>query len=367
MMWRKCAFALAGGTWIAIMVAILLLIVAIQSFLRYQSAIYSFSGTGFIMSDPLIGYTGMPNAEMHHLTPPVYDVYTNDRGGRDSYRGRPAPKKVDFLFLGNSYVWGGGVSDEETFAKTVARRLGVSVFNAAQPNYSMLAALLTIDKFADMRPQYIVFGYMAELLSTNFSPCGHITAVFCRPMAYLDRRPTGLEMQPPGDAQVYSDYVHDILFHHAFGWQDIYWTAYQDIFLTISNRTRVQNLPRQSRTEANSDWKSDAVWNALGLRLLVDEMAKKASSLGATLIFVNIGDPSYSPPHEVVEAIEDGQSSGRFLYVDCAPLLQQAADARGMDHIRFPQDGHFTAAAHRIVADAIASLVSHEALPQETR
>src|ERR1700730_17932439 len=115
---RQLALGLAGGTWIALTVSIALSILGIQSFLRYRAAAFSFSGTGFITSDPVIGHTGMPNAEMHHLVPPVYDVFTNDRGGRDSHRGRQAPEKIDFLFLGDSYTWGGGVADDDTFAKT---------------------------------------------------------------------------------------------------------------------------------------------------------------------------------------------------------------------------------------------------------
>src|ERR1700720_7195 len=145
---RQFAFGLGAGAWLSVIAAILLLIFGIQSFFHYRAATFPFSGTGFIVFDPHIGYAGMPNAEMHHTAPPVYHVFTNDRGGRDSYRGKKAPEKVDFLFTGDSYVWGAGVPDEDTFAKALARRLGVSVFNAAEPNYSMVAALLSIDKFA---------------------------------------------------------------------------------------------------------------------------------------------------------------------------------------------------------------------------
>ena len=356
---RQFAFGLAGGTWIALIAATALSIFGIQSFLHYQATPFPFFGTGFIMSDPVIGYTGMPNAEMHHVVPPVYDVFTNHRGGRDSYLGQQAPENIDFLFVGDSYTWGGGVSDEETFVKTLGRRLGASVFNAAEPNYSMVPALLSIEKFADMKPRYIVFGFLAEALPGIFLPCAHKTALLCRPMAYLDRGPIGLEMRPPGDGQLYSSYVRDIVFHHSFGWRDIYWTAYRDISLTISNRTRIA---REGHREADSDWRSDPAWHVLGLRLLVDEMVKKASSLGARLIFLNIS-PSwvsgadYTPPREVMEALEEERNSGRLLYVDCVPLLREAAAAHGIDHVRIPGDGHFTAAAHAIVADEIAAVV----------
>ena len=89
---RQFAFGLAGGTWIALIAATALSIFGIQSFLHYQATPFPFFGTGFIMSDPVIGYTGMPNAEMHHVVPPVYDVFTNHRGGRDSYLGQQAPE-----------------------------------------------------------------------------------------------------------------------------------------------------------------------------------------------------------------------------------------------------------------------------------
>jgi hypothetical protein len=91
-------------------------------------------------------------------------------------------------------------------------------------------------------------------------------------------------------------------------------------------------------------------------------MAKKASSIGAKLIFVNMtNQENYSPPQEVMQAIEDGRSSDKFLYVDSSSLLQEAASAHGADHVRIPGDPHFTAAGHGIIADAIAAAISHYA------
>jgi len=319
-----------------------------------------FSGTGFIVSDPHIGYVGMPNAEMHHLAPPVYHVFTNDRGGRDSYRGKKAAKKVDFLFVGDSQVWGAGVPDEDTFPKILTRQLGVSVFNAAEPNYSMVAALLSIDKFAHMRPRYIVFGFLAEVLPGIFSPCSHKTALLCRPMAYLDRASVGVEMRPPaGDGHIYSAYVREIVFLHSFGWRDIYWAAYRDISLTLSNAKRVQDLAGQGSTAKASNWTNDPAWSALGLRFLIDEMAKKTSSVGVRLICLNMTNlENYRPSQEVMQAIEDGRSGDKFLYVDSSSLLQEAGSAHGAHYVRIPRYGHFTAVGHGIIADAIAAAVS---------
>jgi hypothetical protein len=362
---RQLASGFGAAAWLSVIAAILLSIFGIQAIFHYRAATFPFSGTGFIVSDPHIGYAGMPNAEMHYLGSPVYHVFTNERGGRDSYRGKKAPEKVDFLFVGDSYIWGAGVSDEDTFAKALARQLGVSVFNAAEPNYSMVAALLSIDKFADMKPRYVVFGFMAEVLPGIFSPCAHTTALLCRAMAYLDRGPAGLEIRPPADdAHIYSAYIREIVFQHSFGLRDIYWAAYRDISLTLSNAKRVRALARQGGGGKASDWTNDPRWSALGLRFLIDEMAKKASSLGARLMFLNLPNhENYSPPQEVLQAIEDGRSGGKFLYTDSSPLLREAAASHGIHHVRIPGDGHFTAAGHGIIADAIAAALDSRSLP----
>jgi len=355
---QRYALGLATVAWLTVLIVLLSTIFGIQSAIRYRAATFPFSGSGFIVSDPRIGYVGMPNAEMHHLALPVYDVFTNTRGGRDSYRGKEAPANADFLFLGDSYTWGGGVADDQTFAKALSRQLGVPVFNAAVPNYSMVASLLSIDNFSDLSPRYIVYGFSANRLAGIFSPCAHTLALLCRPMVYLDRGSAGLEIRPPDSADLYLAYMRDIVFRHSFGWRDIYWTAYRDIFIAKSNMKRASDRSEQVAERPSANWVDDPMWKAVGFRFLLDRMIDKAGSLNATLILLNLRDQdNYVLPLGVAETIHNARDRGKVLYIDAAVLLQQAAIEHGIDYIRIPHDGHLTSVGHEIVADALAAAV----------
>jgi len=59
-----------------------------------------FAGRSFIQHDPLIGYAARPAVTMQHLTPPVFAIYTDDRGCRTDAPGQAAPTAVDLLAIG---------------------------------------------------------------------------------------------------------------------------------------------------------------------------------------------------------------------------------------------------------------------------
>ena len=48
-----------------------------------------------------------------------------------------------FSVLGDSFTWGGGVQDEGTYPRLLAQRLGLTVFNAAEPGYGGVAMALS--------------------------------------------------------------------------------------------------------------------------------------------------------------------------------------------------------------------------------
>jgi GNAT superfamily N-acetyltransferase len=361
---RRLASLLASSVWLAVAAVVPASIFGVQAWCHYWATAYYFSGTGFVSEDSRIGYVGMPNGEFHHLVPPVYDAFTDDRGGRADRLGRHAPERVDVLFLGDSFTWGGGVQDEGTFPRLLADRAGLAVFNAAEPGYGGVAMALSIDKFADLRPRYIVFGFLNEQMWRNFSPCSAGGIFVCLPMAYLDGDWAHLEILPPLDnGHAYVSYIKEMLFPHSFGWRDVYWAAYRDVYMTFANR-RSPNHPGAfwpSRGDAQKyfDRAFDAEWRGQGLRFLVERVVEKASALGAKVIFLFLpSDVGLSPPlPEVDAAIGDLRSQGTLIYVDTAPKLREAAALHGIDFVRLPGDGHPTATANEIIAEAIATAI----------
>jgi hypothetical protein len=339
-------------------------ILTAQAWFKHASPIYNVSGSGYVAEDPVIGYVGMPNAEMHHLVPPLYSAFTDDRGGREDRLGRNAPANIDALFIGDSYTWGDGVQVEDTFPKLLGQRLGLTVFNAAVPSYGVVNALLSIDKFIDLKPRYIVFGFLNDQLRRNYSPCADSGVFLCRPTAYLDGDADHLEIRLPLDhGHTHVRYLREIEFSHIFGWRDVYWAAYRDVYMTLANTRRPSNSPPgdfwPTRGDASRYFERafDPKWRERGLRFLVERMASKAESIDAQLIFVYIpSDRLVSPPGpEVDEAIRPLIRDGRLTFLDMTPALREGARSSEMF---FLSNNHPTPAANQIIADNIAAAIA---------
>jgi hypothetical protein len=189
-------------------------------------------------------------------------------------------------------------------------------------------------------------------------------------MAYLDGDWAHLEIKPPFDnGHTYVSYIKEMFLPHSFGWRDVYWSAYRDIYMTFANRPSPTHpgafWPSRGDAQKYFDRAYDARWRGHGLRFLVDLLVKKASALRAKLVFLYLpSDVALSPPlPEVGEAIADLNSQGTLTFVDTGPKLREAAATHGIDFVRLPGDGHPTATANQIIAESIADAISRPDIP----
>src|SRR5215216_6358964 len=105
-------------------------------------------GDPIVVYDPEVGFVPRPNSSSVStgFAPngmPIfhYNLYTDSRGARVSRPGEQTPGQIDILFIGDSFTWGHGVQNEQTFAAKIANALGLSGANLAMGSYGGPQAL----------------------------------------------------------------------------------------------------------------------------------------------------------------------------------------------------------------------------------
>ena len=95
-------------------------------FLRQAiSALFKSGEVGIWQEDPVLGWVNIPNSVGQHRKPLVYDVtyHIDERGHRESGGTYDRPKVI---ILGDSYAFGQGVEDSETFPAELQGRFDTS-------------------------------------------------------------------------------------------------------------------------------------------------------------------------------------------------------------------------------------------------
>ena len=154
----------------------------------------------FMLDDDLLGYAPKKNSQVRARNfrgdVLVYDaVYTI---GENGLRITPPHQQGDLagciVFFGDSFTFGDGVNDEETYPYQVGRRLGVgyATYNFAVTAYGphqMLAALQAgrVDTVADCRPTHFIYlfipAHVARVAGIIDSYCAQPRYRFSNPMA----------------------------------------------------------------------------------------------------------------------------------------------------------------------------------------
>jgi len=96
-----------------------------------------------------------------------FSYRTNADGFRDKQRGAKEKGKCRVLVLGDSYVFGYAVREDESFPQVTERllrsagRRDIEVMNAGIPGYNTVQELCVLEKFAEKyRPDLVVLAYV---------------------------------------------------------------------------------------------------------------------------------------------------------------------------------------------------------------
>jgi hypothetical protein len=130
--------------------------------------------------DPVLGWANRAGARANFAKAEfAYPVAINTQGLRDKEVG---PKQAEILrlaVLGDSFVWGWGVSDEERFTQILeASNPRLETLNFGVSGYGPAQYLLQLDEVLSFEPDFVLltFSLGSDLVDTNVSLDG------CRPI-----------------------------------------------------------------------------------------------------------------------------------------------------------------------------------------
>jgi len=186
---RKALFFLITGIFTTLLiVAITLGYYGVKAYCFYEETCKNggWEGDSCVRNDAEVGYVPTENTWSRHRVDPVFTICTDNRGGRVADHHMTAPAKVDALFIGCSFTWGHGVEEPDTYAQHLHCRTGYEVYNAGVASYGTTTALLSIKRYADLRPKLLVYGYIDHHKLRSISPSAFSSCPIVRPVPFVD-------------------------------------------------------------------------------------------------------------------------------------------------------------------------------------
>ena len=106
--------------------------------------------------DSSLGYTSKPGRFLFSTNESTSECLINSQGLRDTEAALDSPQ---IIVLGDSYAWGWGVKQNETFAKILAAKTGLKVLNAGVPSYGTAREIMLLKRIKRDRLRYLIIQY----------------------------------------------------------------------------------------------------------------------------------------------------------------------------------------------------------------
>lgn len=263
-------------------------------------------------------------------------IHINSLGLRGAEVTTAPGKRIRILMLGDSYTFGSGVRDEETFGAVAERSLGrpdVDVINAGVPGYGVFQMQRMLERLAPiLQPRVVVLTI-----------------------------PTGdVFRQPFADARAEREYLESerrrmTLRHYSRLGLFLYRRLYY-----LRNRLLGTTRSVPNQTDMPNDAIFGDLWNRDQARLRA--MAEVCEPLGAQLVIMPW--PQDTQPPAWNEALAEGvEHLATRQGVVALTGLDQALGSHASGQLVIAGDGHPSAIAHavagRYLADALRDLIAH--------
>jgi len=355
-MTRRRYFLLAGVT---VSVSVLLSIIVMEVVLRWSASPSDSGGRlddGLFGYDARLGWTVSRDWRGGHVHSD-YDVkYTTNGFG---HRGVPVatakqPGEKRYAYLGDSFTFGMGVNDDETFTEVLASRGKVRHLNFGVPGYSTdQEVLYAEDKVARFEPDVVVLVvYLGNDLIDNLAPYP-LQVDFAKPYFELENGNLAIRNTPvprqPKPAALRARSFSSVVLQGVKTKQSL--LGRSEILRRLGYRDRADDI---SGVLADNVEPSIELFDALLQRL--DEGVR---SMNAKLVVALL--PGRSFVHEPRGYSAQYQDYIRRLIMarlkktdigvlDLGSELRRQFD-KGETDLYFPLDGHLTVNGHRIMAD----------------
>ena len=308
-----------------------------------------------IEPDAEIGFVPVRNGASLRRHPRAglsYHVFTSDRRARVGRRGERTAPEVGLLTVGDSFSWGHGVENEDTYTSRLAARWRVPAANLAFPAWGTVQSLQMLRRSLDLRPRLVVYGFIADHMKRNVSPCAPAYGPLCLPFSHMGLDEAGAPVIRPPDARLFDvnrRFWEDFFFAKSLGPRQV----------VAAGEAEIARLLRTPRAEAPDD---PAMRERI-LETLIGAMAESASSIGATLVVVNLPYLERGTTNPVPAPLRDALAHRpEVALVDLAPAVWRHYADPAAPSLRFAHDRHPDPLAHALFADAIDGFVRSRGL-----
>jgi hypothetical protein len=276
----------------------------------------------------------------------AYHVFTSDRRARVARRGERTPPRVDLLALGCSFTWGHGVESDEAYPTILARRLGVPAANLAFSAYGTVQSLQTLRRSLDLRPRVVVYGFMADHMKRNLSPCAPAYGPLCLPISYVDFARDGApEIRSPDGS------LFDLnrRFWETFFLRENAWPR-QLLIAGEADLARVARTPKAPPDTPTTRERS--------LEMLLGKMHEASTSAGARLLVVHIPYFERGTTNDVPAPLRAALSHVPGpAFLDLTPAVRRYYEDPARPLLRFDRDRHPNGRAHELIASEIERFI----------
>jgi lysophospholipase L1-like esterase len=268
--------------------------------------------------------------------------------GREIAREKP-PGVRRVLLLGDSFAYGIGVADDETFAARLERLLpGVEVINTGVNGYGTAQELLLLrDEGVALAPDLVVLVFFWNDVGNSYNrafPRFRLEGerlVWPEPMAVSPAAPSSERRRWLRHSYAYR-FVSDRLKLAGFA-------------LKVALGLPVETTDFVDPADREAAWRLEAA--------LLREMRDLAARAGARFAILPIPDQVQVEPdasvvgldpadYDVLGRLQEIASQLGVPVIDLAPALRAEA-ARGGERLYYPKDRHLNARAHEVVAQAL--------------
>jgi hypothetical protein len=309
-------------------------------------------GDNLVEYDPGIGMVANRNAHTHltyldmgprrHFE---YDVYTDDRGARVDGAGHKSPPKVEILSVGDSFTWGHGLQNEDSYTSHVASLLGASASNLALAAYGTTQSLQVLERNLDLGPKLVIYGVIAHHFWRNVSPCAPSDYRFCMDVSHVDWNAAGR----PYIAPPFSNGVRRLEMHvHGNFVNPARWLEHGgDVVFSRAYQAW------GSLREPDDARKDEA------MAFLLREMLRTTRKKNAKLLVVFLTTAFFDAPPSLPGIIRALGSDVHYL--DTTEAFRRQRDTGGPSPYILG-DGHPNAIGHALIAQQIVDYVRRENL-----
>lgn len=292
---------------------------------------------------PELGAVPYPSQSGRRTIPDVYSyTFSNNSVG---WRHSPEPDELDsdarpVWFLGDSFLYGMGVDDDQTMAFVYGKMTGRDVINSGNPGQGTDFAMLLLDRYGNqVNPSNVIIGYFQNDVQDNMRD------------AYYHRVGDSLRIREslvspkPGRDRLAANPIYQWLMERSH----------------LANKLRLELLRFVMRRDFVVRYAADpdAYLNEAGLeatRAYMNAAAERIAELGAEGVVL------YVPSREdVIEFRASGQiSAHEQAWLSLVPAglrpvsVTRAFSESGLPlHGLFFSEGHWTVAGHGIAADVL--------------